>query len=120
MKKRGILSFLALDYEWWTLNSYPNPFRFIVQCTVLSDQSIHDIDFQLDLIDVNDNAPKFSQSIYQINLLETTQINTVISTAVSAYDPDSGLFGTFSYYLQNNLSAYSVSWFIQKMIYFYF
>ncbi|CAF5156349.1 unnamed protein product, partial [Rotaria sp. Silwood1] len=37
-----------LDYEWWTSNNYPNPFRFIVECTVLADKSIHDIDFQLD------------------------------------------------------------------------
>ena len=100
---------LALDYDWWTSNSYPNPFRFIVQCTVLADRSVHDIDFQLDLIDVNDNAPRFSQSIYHINLLESTPINTIISTAISAVDPDSGLFGTFSYYLQSNASSYAVS-----------
>ncbi|CAF5223705.1 unnamed protein product, partial [Rotaria magnacalcarata] len=96
-----------LDYEWWTSNNYPNPFRFIVECTVLADQSIHDIDFQLDLIDVNDNPPIFSQSIYYISLLETTPINTIISTAISAHDPDSGVAGTFSYYLHNNLSSYN-------------
>lgn len=100
---------LALDYDWWTSNSYPNPFRFIVQCTVLADRSVHDIDFQLDLIDVNDNAPRFSQSIYHINLVETTPINTIISNAISAIDPDSGLYGTFSYYLQNNVSSLAVS-----------
>jgi hypothetical protein len=114
MKKRGILSFLALDYEWWTLNSYPNPFRFIVQCTVLSDQSIHDIDFQLDLIDVNDNPPIFSQPIYHVNLPETTPINTIISTAIAANDSDSGVFGTFSYYLQTNSSIYAVNLFPKR------
>jgi hypothetical protein len=100
---------LALDYEWWTLNGFPNPFRFIVECTILEDKTIHDIDFQLDLIDVNDNPPRFSQSIYYINLTETTLINTIISTDISANDPDSGLSGTFSYFLQNNSSSYSVS-----------
>ncbi|CAF4046492.1 unnamed protein product [Rotaria sp. Silwood2] len=96
-----------LDYEWWTSNNYPNPFRFIVECTVLADKSIHDIDFQLDLIDVNDHPPIFSQTIYYINLDETTPINTIISTTIFAYDPDSGASGTFSYYLHNNLSSYN-------------
>ena len=31
---------------------------------------LHNIDFQLDLIDVNDNPPIFNQSIYQINIYE--------------------------------------------------
>ncbi|CAF0770612.1 unnamed protein product [Adineta steineri] len=95
-----------LDYEWWTSNSYPNPFRFIVECTILADESIHDIDFQLDLIDINDNPPRFSQPIYYINLTETTPINSIISTSISASDPDSGVSGTFSYYLQNNSSSF--------------
>ena len=103
-----ILFLLALDYEWWTSNSFPNPFRFIVQCTVLADQSVHDIDFQLDLIDVNDNEPKFSQSIYQIAIPETTPVKTIVSTAIAAYDPDSGALGSFSYYLQTNVSSYAV------------
>jgi hypothetical protein len=103
------LIFLALDYEWWTSNGFPNPFRFIVECTVLADQSVHDIDFQLDLIDVNDNPPKFSQPIYYINLFETTLVNTVISTDITANDPDSGVGGTFLYYLQTNSSSYAVS-----------
>ncbi|CAF0892364.1 unnamed protein product [Rotaria sordida] len=96
-----------LDYEWWTSNNYPNPFRFIVECTVLADKSIHDIDFQLDLIDINDNPPIFSQTIYYINLNETIPINTIISTNISSYDPDSGVSGTFTYYLHNNLSSYN-------------
>jgi hypothetical protein len=107
--RKKIFFFLALDYEWWTSHGFPNPFRFIVECTILADQSIHDIDFQLDLIDVNDNPPRFSQPIYYINLTETTLINTIISTDISADDPDSGVGGTFSYYLQNNFSSYSVS-----------
>ncbi|UJR35212.1 hypothetical protein I4U23_027979 [Adineta vaga] len=97
----------ALDYEWWTSNGFPNPFRFIVECTVLSDKSIHDIDFQLDLIDVNDNPPVFSKSIYHLNLTENTPTNIIVSTAISASDADSGTSGTFSYSLQNSLSSYA-------------
>ncbi|CAF2974818.1 unnamed protein product, partial [Rotaria sp. Silwood2] len=98
--------YLPLDYEWWTSNGYPNPFRFIVECTILYDKSKHDIDFQLDLIDVNDNSPIFSQSIYYFNLTETTSINTIILTDISAHDSDSGVSETFSYYLLNNSSIY--------------
>ncbi len=57
---------------------------------------------------MNDNPPIFSQSIYHVNITETTVINTIVSTAISAYDPDSGVSGIFSYYLQNNLSSYAV------------
>ena len=75
---------------------------------VLADRSIHDIDFQLDLIDVNDNPPRFNQSIYRINILETTPINNIVSTEISAYDLDSGLFGQFTYSLPSSTSAYQV------------
>lgn len=104
----------ALDYEWWTSNGFPNPFRFIVQCTILSDRSVHDIDFQLDLIDVNDNPPIFSELIYHINLTETTSIDTIVSNEIVAVDPDSGVSGTFTYYLQKNSSIYAVCGFIER------
>ncbi|CAF1114625.1 unnamed protein product [Adineta ricciae] len=95
-----------LDYEWWSANNYPNPFRFIVECTILADQTRRNIDFQLDLVDANDNPPRFNQSVYQINILESTPVNTIVSTAVSAYDIDSGIYGMFSYYLSNSSSPY--------------
>jgi len=101
--------FSALDYESWIANNNPNPFRFIVQCTILSDQSIHNIDFQLDLLDVNDNPPIFNQSVYPIYVYENTPINTIVSTSISAYDPDSGAYGMVIYYLLPNSSIYSVS-----------
>jgi hypothetical protein len=119
-EKKRVFFLLALDYEWWTSNGFPNPFRFIVECTVLADRSIHDIDFQLDLIDVNDNPPKFSQSIYYINLTESTFANTIISTDISANDPDSGVAGTFFYYLQTNSSSYAVSWISSRYYLFIF
>lgn len=99
----------ALDYEWWTSNNNPNPFRFIVECTILSDQSINNIDFQLDLVDDNDHPPIFNQSIYDVYINETTPINTTVSTSISAYDLDSGIYGMISYYLLTNSSVYSVS-----------
>ncbi|CAF0985748.1 unnamed protein product [Didymodactylos carnosus] len=96
----------TLDYEWWTANGYPNPFRIIVLCTIKANQSVHDLDFQMDLIDVNDNAPKFNQSVYSLDVLETAAVNSTIYSGISAYDLDSGIGGTFVYYLTND-SQYS-------------
>ena len=75
----------------------------------MSDQSIHNIDFQLDLIDVNDWAPEFNESEYNISINETTPVGTIIPTSISAYDRDSGLYGMFSYYLSNISSQNIVS-----------
>ena len=58
----------------------------------------------VDLLDVNDNPPIFNQSIYQINIYEDTPINTVVSTSISAYDLDSGIYATFVFYLLNSLT----------------
>ena len=99
---------LALDYEWWTENNNPNPFRFIVECTILSNQVKQNIDFQLDLLDVNDNPPIFYQNFSRINLTEDTPVNSTIQVNISAYDGDSGLGGMINYYLPNS-SNYSVS-----------
>ncbi|CAF2796273.1 unnamed protein product [Rotaria sp. Silwood2] len=96
----------SLDYEWWTSINNPNPFRFIVECKILANQSIYNIDFQLDLIDINDNPPRFNQSLYEININEITPIGTIIPTLISAYDLDSSIYGIFSYYLLNNSSSY--------------
>ncbi|XP_076993334.1 protocadherin beta-3-like [Tamandua tetradactyla] len=46
--------------------------------------------------DINDNAPEFSQSLYEVQILENTPLHSVIIT-VSATDLDTGHFGTISY-----------------------
>lgn len=96
---------LVLDYEWWTENNNPNPFRFIVECTILSTNSKQNIDFQLDLIDVNDNAPVFYQNFSQINLTEDTPVDTIIPVNISAYDRDTGAGGMINYYLANTSNS---------------
>lgn len=98
----------ALDYDWWTLSNYPNPFRFIVECIILSNQTVQSIDFQLDLRDVNDNAPVFDRPIYYVNVSETTSVNSTIFTEISAIDIDSVPYRSFVYFLQTNSSVYVV------------
>uniref|UniRef100_A0A5F9C915 Protocadherin beta 4 n=1 Tax=Oryctolagus cuniculus TaxID=9986 RepID=A0A5F9C915_RABIT len=48
------------------------------------------------VVDVNDNAPEFAQSLYEVQIPESSPINTVVVT-VSASDSDAGTFGTVSY-----------------------
>ncbi|XP_054423925.1 protocadherin beta-3 [Pteronotus mesoamericanus] len=48
------------------------------------------------VLDINDNAPEFTQSLYEVEVLENSPINSVIVT-VSASDLDTGSFGTVSY-----------------------
>lgn len=48
------------------------------------------------VLDINDNAPEFTQSLYEVDVLENSPVNSVIVT-VSASDLDTGNFGTISY-----------------------
>ncbi|EPY80489.1 protocadherin-16 [Camelus ferus] len=57
--------------------------------------------------DVNDNAPAFSQSLYQVMLLEHTPPGSAI-LSVSATDRDSGVNGHVSYHLASPAEGFSV------------
>ncbi|XP_060032946.1 protocadherin-16 [Erinaceus europaeus] len=57
--------------------------------------------------DVNDNAPIFSQSLYQVTLLEHTPPGSAI-LSVSATDRDSGANGHISYHLASPVEGFSV------------
>ncbi|XP_036081069.1 protocadherin beta-10-like [Rousettus aegyptiacus] len=48
------------------------------------------------ILDINDNAPKFSQAIYQTQVPENSQVGSTIAK-VSAEDVDSGVYADISY-----------------------
>ncbi|XP_012875748.1 PREDICTED: protocadherin beta-3-like [Dipodomys ordii] len=48
------------------------------------------------VLDINDNAPEFAQSLHQVQIPENTPVNSVITT-VSASDLDTGNYGEVSY-----------------------
>ncbi|XP_066523458.1 protocadherin beta-16-like [Hoplias malabaricus] len=50
------------------------------------------------VLDANDNAPVFSQSVYKVSLPENSPLNTVVLT-VSATDADEGVNGKVTYAL---------------------
>ncbi|KFV70481.1 Cadherin-related family member 2, partial [Dryobates pubescens] len=53
----------------------------------------------IDIIDSNDHIPEFPQSIYKLSVMENSPNGTIISTNITAYDPDSGVLGEITYYL---------------------
>ncbi|XP_027574630.1 cadherin-related family member 2 isoform X1 [Pipra filicauda] len=52
----------------------------------------------IDLIDTNDHIPEFPQSTYNLSVMEHSPEGTIIST-ITAYDPDSGVWGQITYRL---------------------
>ncbi|KAL1023495.1 hypothetical protein UPYG_G00041480 [Umbra pygmaea] len=68
--------------------------------TVWASDSLHlaSADLVVRVLDVNDNAPVFSQDSYQVEFPELSPANTLILT-VSATDRDSGVNGKLSYRL---------------------
>ncbi|ELR48045.1 Protocadherin-16 [Bos mutus] len=57
--------------------------------------------------DVNDNSPAFSQTLYQVMLLEHTPPGSAI-LSVSATDRDSGANGHVSYHLASSAEGFSI------------
>ncbi|KAL4230607.1 Protocadherin Fat 4 [Mactra antiquata] len=56
------------------------------------------VEVVIDIEDVNDNAPKFTKTLYEVSVLEDKMFGTTIAT-VRADDPDSGNNGAVSYTL---------------------
>lgn len=57
----------------------------------------------LTLLDINDNAPTFSQSLYRIKLSDSVVWTNVIFITVVATDPDKGPNGTIQYSLTQDI-----------------
>ncbi|KAM9356706.1 protocadherin beta-16-like [Symphorus nematophorus] len=57
---------------------------------------------EISVLDVNDNAPVFTQEVYKITVLETAPKGTILCT-VSAVDADQGSNGKVSYSITNTL-----------------
>ncbi|NXP27539.1 CDHR2 protein, partial [Scytalopus superciliaris] len=53
----------------------------------------------IDLIDSNDHIPEFPQSTYSLSVMEHSPNGTIISSNITAYDPDSGVWGEITYQL---------------------
>ncbi|XP_053078133.1 protocadherin beta-3 [Acinonyx jubatus] len=73
--------------------------EFILTLTALDGGSPHRsgiAKIHILVLDINDNAPEFTQTLYEVQILENNPLNSVVVT-VSATDLDTGNFGTVSY-----------------------
>uniref|UniRef100_A0A3Q3LUN9 Protocadherin-16 n=1 Tax=Mastacembelus armatus TaxID=205130 RepID=A0A3Q3LUN9_9TELE len=90
----------ALDYEEQTEYTL----------TVWASDSLHQTtgEVKVQVLDINDNAPVFSQVSYQVELSELVPADTLV-VSVSATDRDSGLNGKISYRLLSSpLQGFSI------------
>ncbi|XP_057346958.1 protocadherin beta-5-like isoform X3 [Manis pentadactyla] len=53
---------------------------------------------RLEVVDINDNAPEFSQSLYEVQVPENSLLDSLV-VAVSARDMDAGTYGYVTYSL---------------------
>ncbi|XP_065729552.1 protocadherin beta-16 [Phocoena phocoena] len=51
---------------------------------------------RIEVVDTNDNAPEFEQSLYKVHIPEDSPVGSLVVT-VSASDVDSGVYGKISY-----------------------
>ncbi|XP_059918556.1 protocadherin beta-3-like [Gadus macrocephalus] len=58
------------------------------------------VNIEITVLDINDNAPVFNQSVYRATVIENAPIGTYMST-VNASDADTGSNGLVTYYFTN-------------------
>ncbi|XP_075020911.1 protocadherin alpha-2-like [Calonectris borealis] len=58
----------------------------------------------ISVLDANDNAPQFNQSVYKVQLLESAAEGTLVAR-LNATDPDEGLSKEFSYSIVSSVPA---------------
>uniref|UniRef100_A0A1I7YEN6 Cadherin domain-containing protein n=1 Tax=Steinernema glaseri TaxID=37863 RepID=A0A1I7YEN6_9BILA len=59
----------------------------------------HQMSLEIQIADVNDNAPEFVDTAARISVAEIVPVNTVVST-VKTFDPDTGIGGIVQFFIQ--------------------
>ncbi|XP_050572625.1 LOW QUALITY PROTEIN: protocadherin alpha-2-like, partial [Cygnus atratus] len=62
------------------------------------------VELVVSVLDANDNAPQFNQSVYKVRLLENAAEGTLVAQ-VSATDPDEGINHEFSFSIVSSVPA---------------
>ncbi|XP_062977636.1 cadherin-related family member 2 [Elgaria multicarinata webbii] len=84
-----------VDYEktrTMTVEIVANDTGRAADCCSFATVTIH-------LVDINDHRPEFKQSEYKLYVLEDSPPGTVVSSNITATDPDTGKFGEITYQL---------------------
>lgn len=62
-------------------------------------------DIVVDVININDNEPRFNQMEYSFNVTENVPVGTIVGQ-IDAFDKDLGTFGEITYHLIGERSKY--------------
>ncbi|XP_075623000.1 protocadherin alpha-6-like [Balearica regulorum gibbericeps] len=65
------------------------------------------VELVISVLDVNDNAPQFNQSVYKVQLPESAAEGTLVAR-VNATDPDEGIYGEVVYEIDTFVPASAV------------
>ncbi|XP_075146442.1 cadherin 99C [Haematobia irritans] len=72
---------------------------FQVSCTVRSTSKRRNIPIIVRVSDVNDNAPRFMNTPYEVTVPESTPVGTTIFRNIQALDKDAGVNGLVEYFI---------------------
>ncbi|XP_059218267.1 cadherin-99C [Stomoxys calcitrans] len=72
---------------------------FQVSCTVRSSSKRRNIPIIVRVSDVNDNAPRFMNTPYEVTVPESTPVGTTIFRNIQALDKDAGVNGLVEYFI---------------------
>ncbi|XP_061390699.1 cadherin-99C [Musca vetustissima] len=72
---------------------------FQVSCTVRSSNKRRNIPIIVRVSDVNDNAPRFMNTPYEVTVPESTPVGTTIFRNIQALDKDAGVNGLVEYFI---------------------
>lgn len=95
-----IMTTKSLDRE--AVSFYALTVRYI------DDVDSVDVVVEVNVDDINDNAPTFSLALYQFSVDETLPMSSLVGS-VFAYDPDFGTNGDFDYSLGDYSSVFSIN-----------
>ncbi|KAH8268497.1 hypothetical protein KR026_007890 [Drosophila bipectinata] len=72
---------------------------FQVSCTVRSTSKKRNIPIIVRVSDINDNAPRFMNTPYEVTVPESTPVGTTIFRNIQALDKDAGVNGLVEYFI---------------------
>ncbi|XP_037944039.1 cadherin-99C-like [Teleopsis dalmanni] len=72
---------------------------FQVSCTIRSSGKKRNIPIIVRVSDVNDNAPRFMNTPYEVTVPESTPVGTTIFRNIQALDKDAGVNGLVEYFI---------------------
>ncbi|XP_001357648.2 cadherin-99C [Drosophila pseudoobscura] len=72
---------------------------FQVSCTIRSSNKKRNIPIIVRVSDINDNAPRFMNTPYEVTVPESTPVGTTIFRNIQALDKDAGVNGLVEYFI---------------------